>query len=242
MSEEEIFSNNNSNASNNQNKKSSHKSKNSVLPYIVFPIIFSLIASVVLLPVVFRLNSTAKSYIGKAESVFAAGSYDVVVSDDKFTPSDVRSGTVTLDRYFEQGELIGSVICESAGLNTDLYYGNSNASLRNGAAVSADVLPGQDSVSYIQGYSTGAFKALKNIKVKDIINMKTSYGIYEYRVNDVRTVNSAMDSKSEWTDADLILFCSDSEKPFGNYGNWDYYVFAEKLSGPELNVKGEAAD
>lgn len=241
MSEEEIFSNN-SNAGNNQNKKSSHKNKNSFLRYIVFPIAFVFIASVVLLPAVFRLNSTAKSYLGKAESVFAAGSYDVVISNDKFAPSDVSSGVVTIDSCFERGELIGSVICESAGLSACLYYGNCNASLRNGAAVSSDVLPGQNSAAYIRGYSTGAFKALKNVQKEDIININTSYGIYEYRVNDVKTVNSAVDNKSEWTDADLILFCSASEKPFGNYGNWDYYVFAEKLSGPELNIKGEAAD
>lgn len=199
--------------------KSRHKKRKSVLEYILIPVLFSVIALVVMLPSELKLSSEFESFVEGAESVFCK------------TEGDIQAGGAFSAGNKQAGAKVGTFVCEEAGVNEQIFYGQNRASLRNGLALSENGgLFGEDSCAYLTGYYTTALKSIASFSQGDCIIVKTDDTQYEYRV-------VAVTDNPQGSDADLIIACTQSENSIK--GNYEGFVLAQLVGkAPLQSEKG----
>ncbi len=211
-----------------------HKKHNIVRQYFTTPVIFVLISLVAAVPLALVMLHFSVIAVHKAQNNYVAKVADYTVSAENYTPSDVKSGEVAVPELYGFSKL-GDLSCDKAGLNTAVYYGNNRASFREGAGLSTDKkIPGEGGAVVVSANSTGAFRALYNVKNGDIITFVTSWGVYKYKVFDV-SVGTVNPSVKEET---LYLSTAASKSAFSVYDSGKYIVSAHLISGP--TVKGGA--
>lgn len=140
----------------------------------------------------------------------------------------------------EEGGQLGELICESIEMKVPLYCGDSPEILEKGAGVyTAGSMPGEAGTILAGAHDSTYFSELEKLKVSDIITVKTTYGIFEYRVFDIRIVDMSCE---EWeiqeAEEQLALYTC---YPFGSTDEvrtQRYFVWAEKISGPEIKEAG----
>lgn len=209
-------------------KKAGIKIKNPIIYYIIVPLAFALAVLIILIPVFIKADKLAESYIAVVREKTANSSSVIAFNDDEYIASDVTEGTVKPEKEFEKGNKIGTLICENAGVNSDVYYGCDVRIFNRGAGLNTDYgLFGENKPVYLEGLKSEAFKNFDNIAAGDIIEIKTVYGVFEYR---------ASDESVEASKADLVLCSYDSSKPFADVKK--NYICAYKIAGPSL-LSGE---
>jgi len=146
----------------------------------------------------------------------------------------ISSANITLP---SKGDVYGTLTIDGAGVNCSVYFGDDNAILRKGVGqYSGSMLPGFGSTTLIGGHVNTYFKGLQNVEIGDVIKITTTYGAYEYTVNNLKVVDyqdkSAYDLSANHDN--LILYTC---YPFGTLGftSQRYFVYAEYTSGPKVN-------
>lgn len=139
-------------------------------------------------------------------------------------------------RFPEVGNQFGEVICEDIDLTAPMYYGDSEEILEKGVGVyTAGSIPGEKGTILAGAHDSTYFAALENIKVSDVITVKTTYGIFEYQVSDIQIVDISTEAWSMESDEEqLVLYTC---YPFGateSARTQRYFVYAEKLTGPDI--------
>ena len=87
------------------------------------------------------------------------------------------------------GQRYGNLTCDRIGLDSPVYWGDSNDVLRNGAGQYwGSFLPGFGRVILISAHNTTYFKCLQNIQVDDIITFDTNYDTYKYVIFSVEVM------------------------------------------------------
>ena len=86
---------------------------------------------------------------------------------------------------------------------------------------------GQNKTVQVFGYSSTAFKALKNVKKGDTISFETEWGTYTYSVTDA----CALETAPSASDNELVL-ASDLGGAFSFQNGKMLYVTARLVSGP----------
>lgn len=213
----------------NFKSKISAGKKSSVFYYIIVPIVFTAIALIMLFPAAVKTDRLIKNYTASLQDKFSRDNSSIITFDNNFyEPDYTADGQISIDKKPAEGDKIASLICENAGVNTDVYYGTAVQILGRGAGLNTDyALFGGDKTVMIEGLASASFKNIDNISAGDIIKITAFYGTFEYRV----TGRNAEESK-----ADLILYCNSSKKPFSQGER--LYICAEKSSGPVL-ISGE---
>lgn len=213
----------------NSKTKTSAGGKSSVLFYIIVPIAFTAIALIMLSPAAFKADRLVKNYTASVQDKLSKENSGIITFDDDFyTPDYTAEGQKSLDKKSVKGDKIASLVCENAGVNTDVYYGTDDRILGRGAGLNTDyALFGGDKAVMLEGLSSVAFKNFDNISSGDIIRITAFYGTFEYRV---------IGRNIEESKADLILACNSSKEPFTKGER--LYICAEKVSGPVL-ISGE---
>lgn len=208
-------------------KKADIKIKNSALLYIIVPVVFVAVMLVFLIPAVIVADKAVDKYISELMSEFSNGSNDfVTVDDEPYVPDYTDSGDVVLHEGFSAGDRIGTLVCENAGVNSDIFYGSGVQIFTRGAGVNSDYsLFGESGSVLLEGFASSGFKNFENISAGDIIHITTVYGTFEYKVTD---------ESAETSDADLIMRISDAKAPF--YSGTERFVCADKISGPALKT------
>ena len=197
--------------------KSRYKKRKSVLEYVLIPVLFSAIALVVTLPAELKLFSEFESLVEAAESIFVK------------SEGDIQAGGAFSAENMQPGARIGTLVCEEAGVNEQIFYGQSRASLRNGLALSENGgLFGEDSCAYLTGYYTTALKSIASFSQGNSIIVKTDDTQYEYRV-------VAVTDNPQGTDADLIIACTQSENSIK--GNYEGFVLAQLVGKASLQLE-----
>ena len=167
----------------NNSKRKSHKKHYTVLPYFSTPIVYVLVSLIAIMPICFVLMNVAVTAVHSAQKTLTPDFCDITASSE-YKPSTKSSGTAEIPK-FSVSKKIGKIVCDGAGLNAGVYYGLNRVSLRYGAALNAKTaLPGQSKTVQVFGYSSTAFKALKNVKKGDTISFETEWGTYTYSVTD----------------------------------------------------------
>lgn len=209
------------------NKKTDSSKINSALLYIIVPMVFVAVMLVFLIPAVIAADKTTDKYISLLMTQFENGSNDILTVDDKpYVPDYTDSGEVALQEGFSAGDRIGTLVCENAGVNTDIYYGSGVQIFTRGAGVSSDYsLFGESGSVLLEGFGSSGFKNYENFSAGDIIHIITVYGTFEYKVTD---------ESAETSDADLIMRINDAKAPF--YSGTERFVCADKISGPALKL------
>lgn len=208
-------------------KKADKKIKNSALLYIIVPLVFTAVMLVLLIPAAAAADKAADKYIAQLTSSFADGNNDIVTVDENpYVPDYTDSGDVELTENFSAGDRIGTLVCENAGVNSDIYYGSGVQIFTRGAGLNSEYsLFGGNGSVLLEGFGSSGLKNFENISVGDIIRVTTVYGTFEYSVTD---------ESAETSDADLILRINDAKAPF--YSGTERYVCADKISGPALKI------
>jgi sortase A len=139
------------------------------------------------------------------------------------------------------GERYGEIICSEADINAALYYGDTMHELGLGVGTySGDrvaYIPGGGRTILLAGHTNTVFRNLGELIIGDKIQINTSYGRYEYEVDDLRIAKDTDTSAYDFTrtDENLILYTC---YPFGYLGltNQRYFVYAKYVSGPQLDL------
>jgi len=214
-----------------KNKKTGKKKRRTVLLYIAVPVIFAVLFLSAAAPALIKADKLAAQYIEILQEKFSADKDAAYICDEGYVPSVVESGSVTLGHALVRGEKIGDIVCERAGLNTPVYYGNEINILGAGAGLNTDyALFGESRAVLVEGLNSAAFKNLERLAAGDIIDVTTSYGLFRYRVSG---------ESFESAEADLVLCTDKARQPFAYEQKDKLYICADKISGPVL-LKEEA--
>ena len=203
---------------------------------LIFTFVFALFSG-------FLLTGIVGNQLDKWNSLWISGApgysyaYAQEIQDTSGdTPTD---GSVSQEEIpmLLSGEQYGELSCEKAGLQAPLYYGDTDEILEKGAGTYAgSYLPGMGGTILIGAHDATFFAPLEKIGKDDVISLTTSYGKYQYNVTGTQT--------ADLMDASAYQITGDGEKlilytcyPFGAEGqirNQRFYVYAEKISGPEM--------
>ncbi len=205
-----------------------HKSDKVLTPYFTKPLTYFLIGLLMILPICFGLLHVAIGVVHRAQPHFPKTMYEIQLNDSAYTPSDAKSGRVSLP-VLAIGDKVGTLTCLEKGFNTDVYYGSNRVSYRVGGGVSAKgALPGQGAEIDVKGYAGGSFKALENLEAEDVITFTTAWGTYQYEVISAEVSAQPQKDRGEL----LVLSSAKSKNAFANFAEERWYVTARYLSGP----------
>lgn len=161
-------------------------------------------------------------------------SYELMINANE----QVKDGSLYYGevRFPEEGGQLGELICESVDMTVPLYYGDTQEILEKGAGVyAAGSMPGEAGTILAGAHDSTYFSELEKIKVSDIITVKTTYGVFEYRVFDIQIVDMSCEAwENQAAGEQLALYTC---YPFGGTDEvrtQRYFVWAEKISGPEI--------
>ena len=149
----------------------------------------------------------------------------------------IPASSITLPSY---GEKYAHVTIPGTEVDCDIYYGDSNAIMKQGAGqYIGGKFPGFGGTVLIAAHKTTHFMDLKSVEVGDVITLQTTYGVYEYTVRDMKVVDpndkTAYDLNA--TEDNLILYTC---YPFNMLGfsKQRYFVYADYTSGPIVDIYG----
>lgn len=137
------------------------------------------------------------------------------------------------------GQSYGWISSEDFALDAYIYYGDDDKTLEQGVGQYTDSgLPGYGKTILLCGHDTTFFKGLKDAEVGDMVNIRTQYGAYSYRITET-AVTTADDAEAARLDApgeQLVLYTC---YPFGETTTeraQRYFVYCEKISGPNVQT------
>lgn len=149
-------------------------------------------------------------------------------------------GSKLIQNYPHYGQAYGNISVASVGIDLPIYFGDSLEILKNGAGqMTGSYFPGEGASIIIGAHhSNDKFGKLKDVKLNDIIEVKTSYGKFSYKIYDLKVINE--------TDIDLLPIQKEKEilmlytcYPFGylGYTTKRYAVYANLLDYELIEVK-----
>ena len=156
----------------------------------------------------------------------------IIENKDILTIHDVTTPNV--------GDQYGEIKITRVGLKTNLYYGDSEEILYNGAGqYQGSFLPGFGKTILIAGHTIPYFQKLGDVEIGDVVYISTHYGSYEYKVT-ATTIGNYNDSSlydlSQTAKEQLILYTCYPLDGIG-FKQERLFVYADKISGPD--VKGD---
>jgi sortase A len=90
----------------------------------------------------------------------------------------------------ELGDKVGSITLPTIDLSWPIYEGTEHDQLAKGVGhFVQSVLPGETDNTVLSGHRTTVFNRLGELKIDDLVAVKTSAGIFTYKVTQFRIVN-----------------------------------------------------
>ncbi len=215
------------------------KTKFNFLKFIIVPIAFFVVGTVIL---VFTLFPIFKPYIEIAklfvfsEDYVSRTSKNIVdisqLSDNNYINIDDIDLPVQGDRY-------ATINIDAIELEAPVYYGDSVKELNKGVGTYLGCyLPGQGRTILMCAHNNSYFKGLNNISEGDHINISTNYGKYVYTVIGFKVADKNDTSAYDLTRKrdNLILYTC---YPFDTLGltRMRYFVYADYTSGPRIKYQ-----
>lgn len=171
-----------------------------------------------------------------AEFVYATAQEESEETSD-IKMSETESGTISRTDWRKpvSGDCYGSIICEKAGLDVALYMGDTDEILLKGAGQSASAYcPGEGGTVIVGGHDTTFFAPLANMSVNDTVEIKTTYGVFTYKVSAIDVVTGNECTIDDMSEKLLLYTCY----PFGDVVSErrDRIIYScDKVSGPEIS-------
>lgn len=169
------------------------------LTYVKMSLLFMVLAAVILL---IGGKPVANYFIAQGKMVMIQGAPGYSDGDSiEVSEQIVSKGALDLSEILrpELNTQYAMITSDSIELAAPLYYGDSEASLGNGAGQYGESgFPGEGKPILVSGHDTTFFAPLEKVKVGDVITISTSYGRYDYKVTGTRVAD-----KSDSTAYDL---------------------------------------
>jgi sortase A len=207
---------------------------------ILAPLAFALIICVVALQIV---NISVGDIVGYG-SVLLMKPAPMDTSDvtDFLAPAETGKGTqdtvnivdVTFPTY---EKVYGEISIESANILCPLVYGDSERALSRGAGqYIGSMIIGYPGTTLVCAHVNRQFKNLHKVQVGDMIQVRTSYGVYTYEVKYTGVHEADDDSAYDLAREDENLVLYTCYYQYTSLGNWKkrFYVCADYVSGPMI--------
>lgn len=224
---------------------SSYRTKK-LLAYFGVPIVFCIIGYALLwfalLPVWNTVVSTA-SFLVSDEAPNFNPDLDSIYDPNalKNTGVDYIPGADV--QFPTSGTQYGQIVCEQIGLDTPVYWYDSDDILNYGAGQSPISLPpGFGNVIILSAHNTTFFRCLESAQVGNVIKFHTNYCDYEYTVTNVQVYNekdleTLLLEKASAEQEELILYTCYPFHAITGRKTDRLVVFANRTAGIDVKWK-----
>lgn len=204
------------------------KGFNKLVAYIYVPLIFAIVGLLVIFGMFYKSIS------------FATGSIKMITAEsipefEQQKQPPVKTSDIAVPIY---GAFYADVLSDDLGLSAMIYYGDSGRIAQKGVVQSTPAMPGKKGTILLSARNDAFFWSLKDIRAGHIIKIKTSYGTFEYRIQqvDVGYLN-AEDYNLHQTDKEVLMLKTnypfeDDEEP--KYDGDTLIAYGERVSGPDI--------
>lgn len=214
------------------NKSKKNRQKSLIFMPIVLCLIMCLGVVLVSIPMLPDLVPIVNMFMSD-QQVDYSSAYDNI-----FVPTDNDGDTVNADDVDFPGidKQFGELSIKGRSVKAKLFFGDGTIPLRNGVGIYAgSFIPGYGKTILVAGHNNTYFNGLKNVKKKDVVTIKTSYGNYKYEVTGTKVVSADDDSAYDLTsdEENLVMYTC---YPFDELGLTEkrFFVYAKKISGPTI--------
>ncbi len=218
----------------------SYKAVKQILRYCFVPIIMGLIViGAVMVGMTFfdDITSSVKNNFINTQPVYVESNRQFVkttVKKDK-QKKTIKLSDISTPKY---GDQYGEITCDKLQLKAPVYFGDRGNILKKGAGqYNGSFLPGEGETILIGAHDTTYFKKLENVKKGQTFEFTTEYGIYEYKVKDIKIVDEDKYDEAYDLSADkesLVLYTC---YPFGKLKGTKekrMFVYLDKVTGPDI--------
>ena len=218
----------------------SYKAVKQILRYCFVPIIMGLIVvGAVMVGMTFfeDITSSVKNNFINTQPVYVESNRQFVkttVKKDK-QKKTIKLSYISTPKY---GDQYGEITCDKLQLKAPVYFGDRGNILKKGAGqYNGSFLPGEGGTILIGAHDTTYFKKLENVKKGQTFEFTTEYGIYEYKVKDIKIVDEDKYDEAYDLGADkesLVLYTC---YPFGKLKGTKekrMFVYLDKVTGPDI--------
>jgi len=215
----------------------------SKLPYLYIPITYVILGGVIIY--LFFINAF-NTLFSVQEMISSNNKVDFSLKlGDNYTEPNVDKDcqVSNIDRSLidwpSYGDKYANISCDKIGLDASIYFGDNEQILRKGIGQYYGSSPfGYGKKILLSGHSSTYFAPLQYIKKGDVIKVKTSYGIYEYKVYKIKILNNDTKKGYEDVKADkekLIMYTCYPFSLFTGTTDERLFVYAKKILGPNIN-------
>lgn len=137
----------------------------------------------------------------------------------------------------QTGDQYGKINIERVGIETKLFYGDSEEILLYGAGqYRGSFMPGFNRTTLIAGHTIPYFQKFGELVKGDIVDISTHYGQFKYKITDIQVKNFNDSSAYDLAQKDkeqLILYTCYPLDGVG-FKEQRMFVYADKISGPTI--------
>ena len=218
----------------------SYKAVKQILRYCFVPIIMGLIViGAVMVGMTFfdDIASSVKNNFINTQPVYVESNRQFVkttVKKDK-QKKTIKLSDIPTPKY---GDQYGEITCDKLQLKAPVYFGDRGNILKKGAGqYNGSFLPGEGGTILIGAHDTTYFKKLEKVKKGQTFEFTTEYGVYEYKVKDIKIVEKDKYDEAYDLSADkesLVLYTC---YPFGKLKGTKekrMFVYLDKVTGPDI--------
>lgn len=151
--------------------------------------------------------------------------------------STLTGGSVPLSQVQipDVGAHYGQLSSLRLGMDVPVYFGDTDKILARGAGhFSGSRLPGFGGVVLVSGHNNTFFRLLEGVRKGDLFTFTTNYGVYAYRVRDVKILRfddpKAVDLEKGVEE--LVLYTCYDFNPLSGRKLERFFVYLDKVSGP----------
>ena len=218
----------------------SYKAVKQILRYCFVPIIMGLIViGAVMVGMTFfeDITSSVKNNFINTQPVYVESNRQFVkttVKKDK-QKKTIKLSDISTPKY---GDQYGEITCDKLQLKAPVYFGDRGNILKKGAGqYNGSFLPGEGGTILIGAHDTTYFKKLEKVKKGQTFEFTTEYGVYEYKVKNIKIVDEDKYDEAYDLGADkesLVLYTC---YPFGKLKGTKekrMFVYLDKVTGPDI--------
>lgn len=206
------------------------------MAYILMPLAFLIIGYSV---IYFALSSFIEAVISVWDMVQLSGTIneedESIYSGSSVLGGTVKSSTITFPNY---GTEYARLSIPSAEINAPIFFGDGQKQLSKGIGhYNGSDFPGMGSTILLSGHNNTYLHTIDRAQIGDNITITTSYGVYVYKINEIKIVDSSNVSATNISadEENLVIYTC---YPLSTLGltSKRYFVYAEYVSGPVIII------
>jgi sortase A len=213
-----------------------------LMAYIYMPLIFTVLGYSVMYiaaaPVLDMLQAVGSMVIAKEVPQFHQDMKSIYSPGNEKSKDKIVS--VKDIKFPDSGTHFANLTCKRIALDAPVYWGDTADILKVGAGqFMGSFLPGFGKSMLISAHNTTYFKPLQYAKKGDVITYKTNYGVFQYKITEVKVINEnvANNMRNVWLSykkEKLMMYtCYPFKTLVGRKTN-RLFIFADKISGPTV--------